>query len=393
MVYGVATLIVDLGNSETRVKTYFGRTQKGNRRSKLSYISNVFSTIEREDDLQRALGNSEYNGNNSKVFSVNGIKYCNGMIQDSEFNATSFRPTAQDKKYTSLSTKLSMYCAFMRGYEDISRWTQTDIESLSVEWNVTVLLPAGDLDLGAEKLADIIKNLGSLNFEMPNVKKDLNILRVNVLPEGFAALLGVMFQSYGKLRPGYEQIADKDTYTLIIDIGAGTTDISVAKGGKVISNSRKSVEVGGNNVQVAVKKMLSKKGLNRIKDTWFREACETGILRVGVNRLEIFDEINSAKSMVAVKLVNAIKEFLEENTVDIMDVSYLLVCGGGAVVNEGITELEPIANYITKYLAEISMGIELIDMPDYEDDGEILQVSPRLLNIIGASIASEGFMS
>jgi hypothetical protein len=393
MVYGVATLIVDLGNSETRVKTYFGRTQKGNRRSKLSYISNVFSTIEREDDLQRALGNSEYNGNNSKVFSVNGIKYCNGMIQDSEFNATSFRPTAQDKKYTSLSTKLSMYCAFMRGYEDISRWTQTDIESLSVEWNVTVLLPAGDLDLGAEKLADMIKNLGSLNFEMPNVKKDLNILRVNVLPEGFAALLGVMFQSYGKLRPGYEQIADKDTYTLIIDIGAGTTDISVAKGGKVISNSRKSVEVGGNNVQVAVKKMLSKKGLNRIKDTWFREACETGILRVGVNRLEIFDEINSAKSMVAVKLVNAIKEFLEENTVDIMDVSYLLVCGGGAVVNEGITELEPIANYITKYLAEISMGIELIDMPDYEDDGEILQVSPRLLNIIGASIASEGFMS
>jgi hypothetical protein len=393
MVYGVATLIVDLGNSETRVKTYFGRTQKGNRRSKLSYISNVFSTIEREDDLQRALGNSEYNGNNSKVFSVNGIKYCNGMIQDSEFNATSFRPTAQDKKYTSLSTKLSMYCAFMRGYEDISRWTQTDIESLSVDWNVTVLLPAGDLDLGAEKLADMIKNLGSLNFEMPNVKKDLNILRVNVLPEGFAALLGVMFQSYGKLRPGYEQIADKDTYTLIIDIGAGTTDISVAKGGKVISNSRKSVEVGGNNVQVAVKKMLSKKGLNRIKDTWFREACETGILRVGVNRLEIFDEINSAKSMVAVKLVNAIKEFLEENTVDIMDVSYLLVCGGGAVVNEGITELEPIANYITKYLAEISMGIELIDMPDYEDDGEILQVSPRLLNIIGASIASEGFMS
>ncbi len=393
MVYGVATLIVDLGNSETRVKTYFGRTQKGNRRSKLSYISNVFSTIEREDDLQRALGNSEYNGNNSKVFSLNGIKYCNGMIQDSEFNATSFRPTAQDKKYTSLSTKLSMYCAFMRGYEDISRWTQTDIESLSVEWNVTVLLPAGDLDLGAEKLADMIKNLGSLNFEMPNVKKDLNILRVNVLPEGFAALLGVMFQSYGKLRPGYEQIADKDTYTLIIDIGAGTTDISVAKGGKVISNSRKSVEVGGNNVQVAVKKMLSKKGLNRIKDTWFREACETGILRVGVNRLEIFDEINSAKSMVAVKLVNAIKEFLEENTVDIMDVSYLLVCGGGAVVNEGITELEPIANYITKYLAEISMGIELIDMPDYEDDGEILQVSPRLLNIIGASIASEGFMS
>lgn len=132
MVYGVATLIVDLGNSETRVKTYFGRTQKGNRRSKLSYISNVFSTIEREDDLQRALGNSEYNGNNSKVFSVNGIKYCNGMIQDSEFNATSFRPTAQDKKYT-LSTKLSMYCAFMRGYEDISRWTQTDIESLSVD--------------------------------------------------------------------------------------------------------------------------------------------------------------------------------------------------------------------------------------------------------------------
>ena len=156
MVEGTATLVVDLGNSETRVKTYFGRTQKGNLRTKISQLSNAFGSSMDGEVWARVKGNSEYNEDNSRILLLNGSRYCTGLMQQSEFSGVSFVPTAGEKKYESLSTKLALHNAFLQGYEDIASWTKSDINSINVVWNVTVLLPAEDLDNGAEKLAAMI---------------------------------------------------------------------------------------------------------------------------------------------------------------------------------------------------------------------------------------------
>lgn len=393
MVEGTATLVVDLGNSETRVKTYFGRTQKGNLRTKISQLSNAFGSSMDGEVWARVKGNSEYNEDNSRILLLNGSRYCTGLMQQSEFSGVSFVPTAGEKKYESLSTKLALHNAFLQGYEDIASWTKSDINSINVVWNVTVLLPAEDLDNGAERLAAMIREVKEINFEMPSVQRDIKIDTVNVLPEGFCALLGVIFQSCGVIREGYEDMMDKDTYTLIVDIGAGTTDISIARGGAVISNSRYSETVGGNNVQKLVRGMLRQKGYNKLSEESFKKACETGTLRVGAQRIQIFEELNSAKSEIAVQLVNAIKTYLELNVIPIQEISYLLVCGGGAITNEDVKELTPISNYLVDFLRKQSAGIELVELPMVEIEGEMKKVSPRMLNIIGAGVASESLMA
>ena len=49
----------------------------------------------------------------------------------------------------------------------------------------------------------------------------------------------------------------------------------------------------------------------------------------------------------------------------------------------------PISNYIIKFLNRLSDGLELLELPVIEVDGEDVKISPRLLNVMGAGVASE----
>lgn len=390
MVTGNATLVVDLGNSETRVKTYFGKTAKGNFRTRLSCLSNRYSSVRDEERLDQAMANPEYTDENSRVFDMDGELYCNGRMCETEFNISMFRPTAGEKKYKSLSTKAALRNALMQGYEDIASMEQCDLESISVTWNLSLLLPPQDLEVGAADLAALAREIRQLDFIMPKFSVNVNIAHVNVFPEGFCALMGVMFVSAGVPRAGYGYLMEDDAYTLIVDIGAGTTDFNLALGGKVISNARYTCDFGGNNVTQRVRRMLRNEGYTKLREDVFQRACETGYLKVGTNTIDIRDKIDTAKSEVATQLVNAIKDYMELGDVTIQDVSYLLVCGGGSE-EPPESDMEPISNYLVRYLQNQSSGIKQVDLPTLMINGE-QRVSPRLMNIIGAGIMSESLM-
>ena len=390
MVTGNATLVVDLGNSETRVKTYFGKTAKGNYRTRLSCLSTRYSSVRDDERLEQAMSNPEYNDENSRVFEMDGEQYCNGRMCETEFNISMFRPTAGEKKYRSLSTKAALRNALMQGYEDIASMEQCDLDSINVIWNLSLLLPPQDLEVGAEELAAMAKEIKRLDFILPEFHVNVNIGRVNVFPEGFCALMGVMFKSAGVPRPEYAYLMEEDAYTLIVDIGAGTTDFNLALAGKVISNARYTCEFGGNNVTQRVRRMLRNEGYTKLHGDAFQKACETGYLKVGTSVIDIRDKIDTAKSEVATQLVNAIKDYMELGDVTIQDVSYLLVCGGGSEVSAE-SGMEPISNYMVRYLQNQSSGIKEVELPSLIINGEPM-VSPRLMNIIGAGVMSESMI-
>ena len=81
MVEGRASLVVDLGNSETRVETIFGKTKTGRPRKRISILSNKFGELPDE----RLLKNPDYDSENSKVFEVEGgTLLCTGDMCDKE---------------------------------------------------------------------------------------------------------------------------------------------------------------------------------------------------------------------------------------------------------------------------------------------------------------------
>lgn len=386
MVNGKASLVIDLGNSSTRVTTYFGKTSKGDSRNRVSFLENRFGVIP-ENKLSVFTDGDVYTEENSRIFNYADQIYCNGRVCDVEFGATAIRPTALEKKYESLVTKLTIMNALSRGYEDIATFTNSDIESIDVEWNMILLLPPDDIDTGAKKLADLARSITEIDFIMPVVKKQITIDSVNVYPEGFAALIAVVFQSKGVLREGYEYLVEDDTTTLIIDIGAGTTDFLLARGANVVATTRFTREIGGNNVHQRVRRLLKDKGL-ALSDSIVRKGCEVGSVKNGNNVYDITPFIAKSKSDVSKQLVDAVQEFFEDNMLPIKSINNVLVCGGGAETSEN-EKIEPIANYVIDYMTKLSEGIHLVELPTVVINGEEVSANPRLLNIIGAGILAE----
>lgn len=388
MITGTAKLVVDIGNSETRVMTIYGTTAKGNPRKKLSTLDNRYSSIS-EDKIKLYLSGDSYSGENSVIFRTdNDLCYCNGDICNIELNQTSFRPSAIEKKYETLVTKLTLINALKQGIEDISTFCNCDIDSVNVDWEVHLLLPPEDLERGSKPLANMVRSINCIDFIMPEIQKDITIKTVKVFPEGMCAYFGVLFRKNGIIRPEYKYLTDSTESTVIFDIGAGTTDIVMVKGSQVVQSSRFTKEVGGNNVHRLVQRSLRNRGIS-LPDEAVRDGVNTGFVRSGSRSIDITEDIANAKSAVSNQLVDAVQEFFESSMISIKTIANILVCGGGAEISEN-DRIEPIANYIANYMSKLSPDIKPVELP-YETtaDGERERLSPRLLNIIGAGILAE----
>lgn len=396
MTEGIATLRIDLGNSETRIMVSFGRKPTGEIRSKTLVFDNGFSVID-EEDLPAIYRNTIYDESNSSIFTVNGTMYCSGLLCEREYSTTRFRPTATDKKHSSICSKLTLHNAFRLGYETVADFTHNDISSLDISWNVVVLMPPEDIDsyavddetgeeiTGWQKMSKMVKGITQINFEMPALSKRVKVNKVDIFPEGFCALIAVLFERKGIIRKDLAFLADKENTTLIVDIGAGTTDILLATGGSVVARSRFTVTIGGNNVHQIVRAILKKNNII-LKDSVVRTGCERGYVKIGEKTYDLRKAIKKAKAQVSAMLMEATNTFFEQNGLSINSINNMLVCGGGACGNED-RGIEPISTYLVETLKTRSgNNIGLLKIPNGVD-GKLM--SPRMLNIIGAGILTE----
>lgn len=390
MVEGRANLIVDLGNSETRVLTIFGRTKSGRPRQRLTEISNKFGELPDE----RLLSNQDYTGVNSKVFVVEGGSIlCSGEMCDKEKGTAALRPSSSIKKYDSDITMYSMRLALLQGYMDIADMMKQSIHSLNIDWSITVLLPPSDLDLGKDRLRENIMGIDKINFLMPEFEKDIKIAEVKVFPEGFCAFVGEVFENSRQVRKGYEKVLTSST--LVVDIGAGTTDLCIVKDMKLVDGSRYSEETGGNQVFQKVNVELRKKFGKNFPEDSLRDACVTCNIKVGAREIDITREIDIARKEVSTKLSSAIRNYIESSNFSIYDIENILICGGGADACGGSSK--PLGDYLRENLSDWMSYSNFLEIPCQEkvteENGteviEKVQISPRLLNIIGAGVLSD----
>lgn len=398
MTQGKAILVIDLGNSSTKGKVLYGKKDGKYREVKFE-VPNTFGSI-LTDDIAPT---DRYSDETSTAFEIktNGLtkagfdaeivgKYANGEYQTVEYPAAVIRPTTMLKKATQPAVVLSCYMAFWNGYKSVAKLAGVAVKDVDVSWTVVALLPPQDIKEYSGKLENILRSIQQINTIFPECKKDIKVDSIKILPEGYCAFVGTVYDSGMEIRPDYKYLLNENV--IVLDVGEGTTDFVVMSRNKLQNNTLKTVQYGGKTVRSTLKAQLA---INAT-DEEYKEALLTGELHIGADVKDICDSINTAKQITASKIYTALYEHLEASGIVPNSIYGILIVGGGVLEGDN-SKIKPLSEYIMNNFKQFFPSAKLIELPKHtvtkivDDEAVKLEetISPRLLNLYGASILAE----
>lgn len=378
-----ANIVIDMGNSETRVLVQSGIGRSGLIKQQLTTVSNIFSQISPEYDVPE-----NYTEEDTVVFKTSdGEFYANGLLVEREFSMSALRPTALDPKPTSKVTMLTIQRAFLEGYRLLGSMYRCSPKSLDVTWNVTFLLPPNDIETGAKTLYERIKELKEINFTLPNFSTELKINSVKAYPEGFAAYIGTVMRRGRIISDTHKHLLSSKT--LVVDIGAGTTDFFVIEGMETINSTRLTLPYGGNNIIARVKQALLSKNI-QLPNKEIEKGVIEGKIKDGRNVINLAKSLSIFKTEVANTLIDGLTSYLEGNGYPVRSIENLLVVGGGSLASQ-VEGVESLSTYLVNRLKDFAPNIELVTFQENidEDGNQEVETNPRLLNVLGAGVLAE----
>lgn len=369
-----AGLLVDIGNSETRVTVLLGG------REKTVVLSNHFAELP-----PNYVAPSDYTPKNSTILhlieKVEGtskaikIPYANGLLADVEFIGKCLRPSSIHLKTEQMVTKLTMVLAVKTALEIIAEMKEVEIAEVDVTFDVSVLLPPTEHDINIEEMKALVHDIGEVSVLMPEIQKKIKIGEVNVLPEGIAAFFGVFFEeNEGDIQEVPENADFGEGYVLIFDIGAGTTDVVLVKDTAMVSDSKQSYSAGGNKVISELGKLIQKKYKFKPKDV--AKVIETGVLIDSSKEIDVSELITQAREDYARGIKVELVEYLERMEITLRDVKGVLVVGGGTLptIKDGVEVSDAMSAVLLRYFKTLAPNIREVST---------LGKNPRMLNIEG----------
>lgn len=378
-----ANIVIDMGNSETRVLVQSGIGRSGLIKQQLTTVSNIFSQISPDYEVPE-----NYSEEDTVVFeTADGEFYANGLLVEREFSMSALRPTALDPKPTSKVTMLTIQRAFLEGYRLLSNMYRCSLKSLDVTWNVTFLLPPNDIATGAKTLYGRIKGLEEINFTLPNFSTKLKINSVKAYPEGFVAYIGTVMRRGRIISDTHKHLLSSKT--LVVDIGAGTTDFFVIEGMETIDSTRLTLPYGGNNIIARVKQALLSKNI-QLPNKEIEKGVIEGKIKDGRNVINLAKSLAIFKTEVANTLIDGLTSYLEGNGYPVRSIENLLVVGGGSLASQ-VEGVESLSTYLVNRLKDFAPNIELVTFQENldEDGNQEVETNPRLLNVLGAGVLAE----
>lgn len=360
-----AGILIDFGNSETRM------TLLVNNKVKTIILSNKFAALPPEYKVPM-----EYNNEKSNVICVNGSYYANGYLADREFEGQLFRPSSMQMKSDQLVTEISFNLVLITAIRQLASGSGVSVSEIEPCFNISVLLPPMEHDVHIDDMKEMIQKVKSVNSYLPDdFTSSVTIENVQVLPEGVAAFFGVYYtEDNGELIETFENIQFGTGNVLILDIGAGTTDVVLIKDTELVLDSKDTFNLGGNTVEGQLKKSLRLK--YGFTPSNVSNIVETGLLADGSIVEDVSDLVTAAKNVYSKMLMTHITSYLERMMISLREVKGLLVVGGGSLpsMRENKIVSPAMSDVLINYFKELSPNISLMNT-----EGK----NPRLLNIQG----------
>lgn len=363
-----AGILLDLGNSETRLTLLTGG------KCIPMTLSNRFAHLDSNYKIPREYSNND----KSRVFCYNNIYWANGALADREFSTSIMRPSATQQKTGEIIGKLTLNLAFIVVLEELAKMNNVEVSDLKATFNVSVLLPPLEHSVQSANMEAEIRAMKEVvSFIPKNYIVPFEIDEVKVYPEGVASFFGVYFKEVdGTLVETEENKMFGTGTVLILDIGAGTTDLVLIKDTELLVNSKETFALGGNSVRAALKRLVKTNYNYSATDEVLDSAIQNGLLEQGAKMIDVAQLITDAKRDYSLNMRNQLQTYIEAQQIDPASIKGLLVVGGGSLAteNDGKVVSPSMADILVDYLHDLAPNIGLVSL---------LGQNPRLLNIIG----------
>lgn len=363
-----AGLVLDLGNSETRCALLHNRTEE--RFSKSNFFAPLPYNYVIRPEYQR--------DKESATIVHNDLVYANGRLCLREFKGVAMRPTAKTDKCSQITTDLSIRLCMANAICKLAQRLNVPYSDMDIAFDVSLLLPPSEFQTKEAKLIEKVKSVKTIELQNPVAFKiPVKVGVVNVFPEGFAAFMGALFDdAVAEGTSGAESsivsVENNEMfqtgYNMVIDIGAGTTDVVLVSDSELIHSSYSSYDKAGNVIRSKMESGLYT-CTGFVPDD-MESVVQTGFYRDGAKLLDASKLLLQAKHEFVADLCNAfLLPYMERQARSIRDIKGILVCGGGSLSPQSLNSnlpaakadiTESCADMVVDYLKKFAPNVELI---------------------------------
>lgn len=375
----IVGVLIDIGNSETRVRIKY-KPLKGLESVYPAIDSHTFTLSNHYICVDSDYAISpDYRNANSTVLNINGQRVLHGEVVEREFRGRWDIPTGKGNKSDEAITEWTLHRIFLEVNKILADTWGISVGEVDVAYNVYILLPPAEHLNNKQGMIDLIKGIDEVVEMVPEGEVDYKPITHTILcndiqayPEGITAFFGIRVNIEGnKLTPNKDVERFMRGYVLVMDIGAGTTDFAIMKDGKLMSDTRMSLPIAGNQIKASVKTNIAN------ADAKLRMKLQTGIQNMAsvMNEAMLDEEglkapidcsveLGRAKEAFASSLVNSLRDYAEVHQDCLPLVNGVLVVGGANVTAKRNGEIvsQPVETYILPKLSAYIDDVELMPL-------------------------------
>lgn len=384
----IVGVLLDLGNSETRVRVKY-RPIKGigvehDAVESTFAISNHYANLEASKTIE-----PEYQNDSSTIMDINGVRVAHGLIVEREFDGMWLYPTGKGDKCTEAITEWTVRNVLLKTIHLLADAWGISPSEVDVAFNVFCLIPPEEHQYNKDGMINLIADIDEVVELVPDaegvyhsVPHEIICNTIQTFPEGITAFVGISTTiANNKVSSNPEVAPFMKGLVLIIDIGAGTTDMAIMQDGMLRSDSRFTCYEAGNHIQSVF--MRSAKGNpvirtrlsgRPIKNMQAVMGSAMIIEGAGIEE-DCRDALNVAKEDLAGTLANSIASYMQGLNVA-QDIKGVLVVGGAnaPAIRDGEVVSPSLDTWLIPRIKKFCPGASLMPIGNRD---------PRYLNLDG----------
>jgi hypothetical protein len=316
------------------------------------------------------------------------------------YSATNVRPSITQLKVSQrvnyISVVASVAAAVLKNGEESGDFSDKEKN------HVTLYVALPPMEVESQKADNSFERelIGEYQVEFPRYDGGKTVSfyidTVVLKEESVMAAVAFLFEvRSGKLSVREENAACRSGYTLSLDIGASTTDITMIQNGRYLEKSCQTYKIGGNTVGEFLKDSIRRVYGFDLDPESTEETIRTGRIKIGAGYDDASSYVDQAKRNLADRISESVQSYFAKAGVAFQTIGHVIISGGGSLqgfyvdeVGHKIVTSESVASMVMERLHKIC---DKVVVKEYGDEARLANVTGLYItSIIEDAVRSKG---